>query len=157
MERERHLLIDSDALEDQPAFSPDGRSIAFVSTVSGNTDVYTLPFAPDKTATMNAARNVTNDRDGDFRPAFSPDGKTLAFSSDRGLPIATLGNTPSITRIRSGDIYTVDLANSQTRASLHGHAPGWDGSPAWSFDGKTIVFYWSEVPRAISTTPGCSR
>jgi Tol biopolymer transport system component len=139
VEREPHLLIDSDALEDQPAFSPDGRSMAFVSTVSGNTDVYTLPFAPDETATMSAARNVTNDRAGDFRPAFSPDGKTLAFSSDRGLPIATFGNTPSITRIRSGDIYTVDLASSQTKRLTD--APGWDGSPAWSLDGKTIVFY----------------
>ncbi len=113
--------------------------MAFVSTVSGNTDVYTLPFAPDETATMSAARNVTNDRAGDFRPAFSPDGKTLAFSSDRGLPIATFGNTPSITRIRSGDIYTVDLASSQTKRRTD--APGWDGSPAWSLDGKTIVFY----------------
>jgi Tol biopolymer transport system component len=138
--REPQLLIDSDALEDQAAFAPDGRSIAFVSTASGNADVYTLPFAPNETAKIGAARNVTNEPGGDFRPAFSPDGRTLAFSSDRGQPVYTPPNAPrSITRLRTGDLYAVELATLRTTRLTH--TPGWEGSPAWSPDGKTIVFY----------------
>lgn len=133
------LLIDSDALEDQAAFAPDGESLAFVSTASGDTDVYTLPFTPQRIVTMSAARNVTGAAGGDFSPAFSPDGSALAFSSDRGLDIATPANPRSITRLRYGDLYTVELATGTTRRLTD--APGWDGSPAWSRDGKTIAFY----------------
>jgi Tol biopolymer transport system component len=133
---EPRLLIDSDALEDQPAFAPDGRSIAFVGTASGNADVYTLPFTPRRTVAMSAARNVTNDFGGDFAPTFSPDGRTLAFSSDRGLPVRARS---SITRLRDGDIYSVELSSgTATRLT---DAEGWDGSPAFSPDGRTIVFY----------------
>jgi Tol biopolymer transport system component len=146
------LLIASEALEDQPAFAPDGKSIAFVGTASGNADVYTLPFTPDKTVAMSAARDVTNDPGGDFRPAFSPDGKTLAFSSDRGLPVTPQANAPSITRLRESDIYSVDLATLRTTRLTD--APGWDGSPAWSPDGKTLVFYSDRGTRRDLTNTG---
>jgi Tol biopolymer transport system component len=136
---EPRLLIDSDALEDQAAFAPDGASIAFVGTASGNADVYTLSFRPSETVAIGAARNVTKDSGGDFEPAFSPDGRTLAFSSDRGLDVATPGNPRSITRLRSGDLYTLDVATSTTRRLTD--AQGWDGSPAWSKDGQEIAFY----------------
>jgi Tol biopolymer transport system component len=136
---EPRLLIDSDALEDQAAFAPDGESIAFVSTASGNADVYTLRFAPGETVTIGAARNVTNNPGGDFEPAFAPDGRTLAFSSDRGLAVATPASPRSITRLRYGDVYAVDLATSTTTRLTD--APGWDGSPAWSRDGAAITFY----------------
>ena len=52
---EPRRLIDSDALEDQAVFAPDGESIAFVSTAAGNADVYTLRFAPNETVLIGAA------------------------------------------------------------------------------------------------------
>ena len=54
------LLIESDFLEDQAAFSPDGKSIFFVSTFSGNADIYLLPFRPDRTLSMKQAENLTH-------------------------------------------------------------------------------------------------
>jgi Tol biopolymer transport system component len=131
-----HLLIDANSMQDQAAFSPDGKFIAFVSTFSGNAEIYLLPFRPNKTLSMTEARNLTNNSAGNFRPAFSPDGRKLAFTSDRDLPVNAIS---PIIRERSGDIYVLDL----TSKNLHRltDAPGWDGSPAWSGDGSTIVFY----------------
>jgi hypothetical protein len=51
--------IDSDFLEDQ-AFSPDGKFIFFVSTFSGNADIYRLPFRPGRTSSMKEAENLTD-------------------------------------------------------------------------------------------------
>ena len=143
---EPRLLIDSDALEDQPAFSPDGTSIAFVSTFSGNADIYLLRFRPDRTLTalMAEAQNVTHHMSGDFRPAFSPDGRSLAFSSDRDLPINAIS---PIIRLRDGDL-SLDLQDSRlTRLT---NAPGWMARPARSPDGKTIVYYHAQ-PRTAAT------
>jgi hypothetical protein len=41
-------LIDSERMEDQAAFSPDGKFIYFVSSYSGNADIYRLPFFSTK-------------------------------------------------------------------------------------------------------------
>ncbi len=141
---EPHLLIDSDAMEDQAAFSPDGKSLAFVSTFSDNADICLLPFRPDKTVSMTEAENLTRHLGGDFRPAFSPDGRKLAFSSDRDSPVTRRGRAG----VRSGDIYVLDLA--ERRLQRLTDAPGWDGSPAWSGDGKTIAFY---SQRGLTPTP----
>lgn len=102
---EPHLLIDSERMEDQAAFSPDGKFIYFVSTYSGNADIYRLPFRPSRTASMKDAENLTHSPAADLRPSISPDGRVMAFSSGRDLPIAM--PTLPITRIRSGDIWTV--------------------------------------------------
>lgn len=134
------LLIGSDFLEDQAAFSPDGKFIVFVSDFSGYANIYRLPFQPDRTLSMENAENLTHHPGGDFRPTISPDGRMLAFSSDRDLPVTARG---PITRIRSGDIWTLNLIDKTPRRLTFISGTGWNGSPKWSVDGKEIVFYSS--------------
>jgi uncharacterized protein YjdB len=60
-----------------PAFSPDGSRIAFVSQRDGNAEIYVMNA--DGTGTTR----VTNDPLTDGRPAFTPDGQTIVFHSSR--------------------------------------------------------------------------
>jgi TolB protein len=57
----------------EPAVSPDGRSIAFVSTRDGNPEIYVMA------ADGSAPRRLTDWRRDDIAPAWSPDGSRLAF------------------------------------------------------------------------------
>jgi Tol biopolymer transport system component len=61
-----------------PAWSPDGRVIAFSGTVGGISDLYLFDLE------ANTVRQLTHDKYGDFMPDWSPDGRTIAFVSDRG-------------------------------------------------------------------------
>jgi Tol biopolymer transport system component len=137
---EPRLLIDSDFLEDQAAFSADGKFIFFVSTFKGNADIYRLPFRPDRTLSMKQAEILTQHPAGNFRPAISPDGLMMAFSSARDLPITERG---PINRYRSGDIWTLNLADRTLRRLTFVNGTGWNGSPKWSADGREIVYYSS--------------
>jgi Tol biopolymer transport system component len=55
------------------SFSPDGQQIAFVSSRSGQADIWALKLESGETW------NVTNSPGGDFRPAWSPDGKWICW------------------------------------------------------------------------------
>jgi Tol biopolymer transport system component len=132
------LLVRNDAMQDQAALSPDGRWLAFVSTHGGDADIYILPFAPGSTQDVSDAVNLTNHPGGDFRPVFSPDGTRIAFSSDRD---GVFSRDPSFLFVlrHEGDIYTVNADGSGLQRVTE--SPGWDGSPAWSDDGKSLLFY----------------
>jgi TolB protein len=129
------LLIDDEGMEDQAAFSPDGKTLAFVSDRDGTADIFTIPFEPTKTQNMKKAANLTRHEGGEFRPAFSPDGKTIAFSTDWD----TSPTGPPAQRSREGEIYSMDSSGKNVRRLTT--SPGWDGSPAWARDGRTIYFY----------------
>jgi TolB protein len=61
----------------EPAWSPDGRKIAFRSTRSGNRDIYVM------NADGSGKRNLTRNAAWDSRPSWSPDGRKIAFVSNR--------------------------------------------------------------------------
>lgn len=100
-----------------PAFSADGRQIAFSSKRDGNTELYLME------ADGGGQRRLTNHRAIDYAPSFSPDGRMLAFVSDRD------GND---------EIYVMDLGTSEQRRLTH--HPGDDGLPAFSPDGSRVLF-----------------
>jgi hypothetical protein len=61
-----------------PAWSPDGRSIAFVSTRDGNPEIYVMDQDGGN------PRRLTFNPTGDWRPTWMPDSKHILFTSDRG-------------------------------------------------------------------------
>ena len=71
-----HLLTRS-GFNSWPAFSPDGKRIAFGSSRAGDYDIYVME------ADGNNSRRLTRSPGLDMRPAWSPDGRRLAFTSNR--------------------------------------------------------------------------
>ena len=60
-----------------PAFSPDGSRIAFVSLRDGNAEIYVM------NADGTGATRLTTDPQPDGRPVFTPDGQAIVFHSAR--------------------------------------------------------------------------
>ena len=97
----------------QPALSPDGTEIAFVS----GGDIWTAP------ASGGTARLLVSNPATESRPLYSPDGSKLAFQSTRDGP---------------NNIYILTLATGQvTRLTFADAGEALDG---WSADGKWIYF-----------------
>lgn len=69
------LLVSHPATESRPIYSPDGRKLAFVSTRTGNGDIYVLTFGSGE------LKRITFDDGLDELDGWSRDGKFLYFSS----------------------------------------------------------------------------
>jgi Tol biopolymer transport system component len=125
-------LTDDPAFDDQAVLSPDGETLAFVSSRgSGRAHIWLLDLASRR------ARLLTPNSGSDFRPAWSPDGKWLAFTSDRD---SNAGHLPGRwERLQSLGVYVIHPDGSGLRRVTRGR--GVAGSPRWSLDGKRIYYY----------------
>jgi Tol biopolymer transport system component len=134
-------LTDSPAFDDQAALSPDGESLAFVSTRGdGSNDIYIMDLGSGR------VRNLTNAPGGDFRPSWSPDGQTIAFSSDRGTGFPHQdypGPAGNWEHVQAASVYLINTDGTGLR-QLTTDPEMMAGSPRWSSDGRSIVFY--EMP-----------
>ena len=101
-------------------WSPDGKSLAYVSDRDGDQEIYVLTDA----GTPNASdRRLTQDPAEDWSPAWSADGRRIGFTSGRG---------------GAGEIWVVNVDGSGlTRLT---DDPGGDWSQVWSPDGSRIAF-----------------
>ena len=106
-----------DTSDGRPAWSPDGRSIAFQSRRDGDyNQIYVM------NADGSGVRRLTDNTAEEFSPRWSPDGRLL-FSS---------------TRDGNGEIYVMNADGSRP-INLTRHEAD-DYTPAWSPDGRRIVF-----------------
>lgn len=64
--------------EGAPAWSPDGHTIAFSSTRTGRSEIFTVA------ATGGSAVQITSEVGGAFNPAWSADGNTIYYTSTVG-------------------------------------------------------------------------
>jgi TolB protein len=111
--------VAGDPLSDcEPAWSPDGRWIAFRTRRDGNSEIYKMH--PDGTSPVN----LTNNPASDYQPAWSPDATKIAFRSRRS---------------GDSDIWVMNADGSDPQNLSN--APGsWEADPAWSPDGNKIAF-----------------
>ena len=103
----------------QPARSPDGTRVAFVSLRDGNREIYVMD------ADGGDPVNLTRHDAYDSAPAWSPDGRRIVFESDRD------GEVPQVFAMNP-DGSGLEQLTSEPRAP-------WASSPAWSPDGLSIA------------------
>jgi len=102
-----------------PAWSADGKQVAFSGNVHGKFDIFVVDLG------TRQLTNLTNDEAFDGSPTFSPDGKSVVFSTMVGGEHAQL--------------FRVDLADLSKRYRLT--EGNWDDKDAvYSADGKRLYF-----------------
>jgi Tol biopolymer transport system component len=104
-----------------PAWSPDGKQIAFVSNRVKNPSVTTQVYIMNADGT--GASQLTTGLGNARYPAWSPDGKQIAFAYQFGT---------------KSDIYLINADASGFKRITYG--ADLNLSPAWSPDGKQIAF-----------------
>lgn len=130
------VIADSPQPLMSPAWSPDGRRLAYVSFEGNQSAIYVQTLRTGTRERVSARPGVNG------APAFSPDGRRLALtlSPDNG----------------NLEIFTLDLA-TQVLTQLT-HDPAIDTEPAWSADGRSIYFTSDRGGNAqvyrVGTDPG---
>ncbi|TAJ69155.1 MAG: amidohydrolase [Phenylobacterium sp.] len=96
-----------------PAWSPDGKTLAYSTDRGGTLDIWLRDMA------TGAERNLTRHKDAALSAAWSRDGRTIAFLD------------------QAGSLHTVDVATGRI-VQVFGAI--WEpGKPTWSPDGKTLA------------------
>ncbi len=118
-----------------PAWSPDGKRIAFTSYRDGHVHaIHGWPTAEIYVMDADGGnpQHLTNDLNDDRFPSWSPDGKRIVFSSERD------GHFIGDFEITSSEIYVMDADGGNQQRLTENRKNDWH--PSWSPDGKRIAF-----------------
>ncbi len=115
---ERIIPLPGIAQGASPAFSHDGKRIAFEGNKDGVVDIFELDLE------SKGIRNLTQDDDFDGNPWYAADGATLLYNRRIGA---------------SWKIFSVDLSDPTRKTQLT-FGPSLDLQPSYSRDGKTVFF-----------------
>jgi serine/threonine protein kinase/Tol biopolymer transport system component len=124
-----NLTPDTPWDDTQPAFSPDGRQIAFRSERPDNGGTTGGIFLMG--ATGESVRRLAG---FGYNPAWSPDGMEVVVATE------SVANSPWL-RSSLSHLFRLDVATGERRQVLEADAV----QPSWSPGGKRIA-YWSSVP-----------
>jgi len=108
------------SIETEPALSPDGKMLAYVSDRTGAPQIYLMDLNSKK------ATRISKEGGYNTSPAWSPDSSMVAYTSQRS------GSKSAIYRVRIDD-----KLSSQTRVSPENIS---SESPTWSPDGSMVAF-----------------
>jgi Tol biopolymer transport system component/DNA-binding winged helix-turn-helix (wHTH) protein len=125
-------FVPSTAGQSHPRFSPDGRTLAFVSKRSGSSEIWLANFDGTNPRQLTHLSAYISGY-----PDWSADGKLIVFH-------ARLPNEPQI--------YVVRVEDGLVRQITHDH-PGFT-APTWSNDGQTIYAsaFWNGETRLYSVS-----
>ncbi len=133
------MLTSGDYDELLPAWSPDGKSLAFVSKRrpefdrDSNWDLYVIDAAPGGNAVprqLTTFEGPDNDPDTESRPAWSPDGRSIAYLQGGPLKLVYYGVQKLAVVPAAGGAPRILTAALDRNAT----------NPVWSPDGSSIYF-----------------
>ncbi|MBI1901539.1 MAG: PD40 domain-containing protein [Planctomycetia bacterium] len=103
--------------EEWPAWSPDGKQLAFTSTRDGNQELYVCRRDGSE------RKRLTSDPAHDAHPCWSPDGKSVVFATGRW-----------------GNLELASVEVESLKITRLTESRGLDDYPAFSPDGKKLAF-----------------
>lgn len=155
-------LVAGTSINTVPNWSPDGKSIVFVSNRSGNTDVWIVA------ASGGEPRQLTTFSSPEANPQWSPDGSTIYFTStEDAAPFRDLWKVPAAggppTRItRSGtinalavslvstDVFVLSAGGKAGRTVLCRVLPDGRLQPLWDKSNVTGISWLGFTPKGDS-------
>ncbi len=128
-ESETFSLLATPDNETAPRFSPDGRSLAYVSDVSGQDEVYVRPYPGS-----GAPLQISND--GGREPVWRRDGQMLYYRNGDAMMAADVRTTPRLTASNPRQLFEKQFA-----FATFNH-PNYDVSP----DGRFLMVLPDDTP-----------
>ena len=123
---ERRFVLNEVDGPESPAFSPDGRHVAFAAMAGGLSDIYLVDIE------SGGLTNVTKDAIANYSPAFAPDGASIVYTA----------------RVGANDkLFHLTIATGARRQLTFGSH---DDTGAQFYDDRTILFTSTATDPAVS-------